>query len=302
MNRYGFPGFPNKYELLKCLEMIKALKPYVLFGYPSNLYRIVKMWQDYDSSALQIPMIVTTGEMLYGYQREYLGQQLSGQVYDYYGCNEVGSIAFECEYHVKHIADERVYIEITDEAGKPTSALGDITITDLENYAMPFIRYKNGDTGTIVENCCKCERGLTVLMSIDGRAQEYLRALDGNYVPAIFFPATFRDLKGIDQYQIVQTDERTIILKIVKNRSFSGDELAAMTLMIKSLIGEAVLIKIEECDHIPLSRIGKTRHVISHVPFELRNATSMKASVWQDHRSRTGAVNEDYDAQDCPFG
>jgi len=266
MNIYSFPAFAKKDELLRYFQEIKMLHPYCLTGLSSNLYRIATVCHENKIDSIQFPVIFSTAEMLYDYQREFLERQFSSKVFDYYGCNEIGSLAYECEYKNKHISNEHVIIETTDSNGVSViDKLGEITITDLDNYAMPFIRYKNGDVGIVTNRNCNCKRGLSLLKSLEGRAQAFLKTLDGNYVPAIFFPTRFRNLKGIEEYQIIQTDIYNIIFKIVKNAFFCEKELTEMVYAIREIIGKEVNIKVEECKHIPLTGRGKTRLVISHL-------------------------------------
>lgn len=270
IQNYCFPAFAKEHELVSYIEKIKLLQPYALKGYASNLYRIVTVCQNQCKDEVQIPVIFSTAEMLYEYQREFIEKQLNSRVYDYYGCNEIGSIAYECEYNTKHISDEHVILETTDSMGNQiNNTLGEITITDLDNYVMPFIRYKNGDVGIINNERCKCRRGLSLLKKVEGRTQDFLKTLDGNYVPSIFFPCRFRNLKGIKQYQIIQTDIHNITLKIVKDQFFCAGELEEMKKTIRTVLGDKININVEQCEHIPLTGRGKTRLVISHLPTEL---------------------------------
>ncbi len=269
INRYYFPAFAKYNELISFVKKIKRLQPFYLTGYASNLYRILTIWDNHKVKDIQIPVIFSTAEILYDHQRNFIEKQYNSRVFDYYGCNEIGSLAYDCEYKKKHITNEHVIIETIDSKGNNViNTSGEIIVTDLNNYAMPFIRYKNGDAGTLTNKKCRCERGLSLLKSVDGRTQDFLKTLDGNYVPAIFFPTRFRNLKGIEQYQIIQTDIHNINLKIVKNQFFSGKELKEIIGAIREMIGNEININIEEFHNIPLTGRGKKRLVISHLPTE----------------------------------
>ncbi|MBI5055601.1 MAG: phenylacetate--CoA ligase family protein [Nitrospirae bacterium] len=269
VNRYCFPAYAKENELIRHFEKIKSVRPFALTGYASNLYRIAAVCHKQKINDVKIPVIFSTAEMLYDHQRDFIEQTFNGRVFDYYGCNEIGSLAYQCEYGNKHISDEHVIVEATNAGGVPVMNVpGEITITDLDNYAMPLIRYKNGDVGVTATGACECGRGLSTIKSLQGRAQDFLRAEDGNYVPSIFFANRFRSIKGISQYQIIQNDARNITMKIVRNDSFSGAELTGMTDIIKGAIGQSVNIRVEECDSINITGRGKTRLVISHVPVE----------------------------------
>jgi phenylacetate-CoA ligase len=269
INSYYFAALVKRDQILECSRKIKSLHPFCLTGFTSSLYLNSSLYEKHNVTGIRIPVIFTCGEMLHDYQRNLMEKNLNGKVYDFYGSNEIGSVAYECEHNNKHITDEHVIIETVNSQGANVSnTCGDIILTDLDNYAMPFIRYKIGDVGTLTDKKCECGRGLRVLKSLDGRSQEFLKTLDGNYIPGIYFPPRFRELKGIEQFQIIQPDINNITLKIVKNKLFSPEELEKMIQMIKEKIGKGVKISVEECSHIPLTERGKTRLVISNLPTE----------------------------------
>ncbi len=56
---------------------------------------------------------------------------------------------------------------------------GDVVITDLFNYGMPFVRYANGDVATPSANRCACGRGLPLLARVDGRVLDAIRTPAG---------------------------------------------------------------------------------------------------------------------------
>ncbi len=266
INNFTFSAFEKQRELVGYARKIRKIGPKSVTSYASNLYRVARIFHDNGIRDLEVPVIFSTGEMLYDHQREFIERVFRGKVFDYYGCNEIGSLAYECEYHERHITDEHVLIEVAGSHGASVlDSLGEFIITDLDNFAMPFIRYTNGDAGIITQERCRCGRGLTLMRSLEGRVQEFLRTVDGNYVPSVVFPGRFRNLKGLDQYQIIQEDIREIILNVVKNRSFTQEELDEMVSVIKELLGAEVKVVVREKDHIELTARGKNRLVISKV-------------------------------------
>lgn len=268
INEHSIPHFRKEDEVISCSSHIRKMNPFCVTGLTSYLCHIASIYGK-NNARMHFPVMFTTSEMLYEHRRNLLENNLNGKVYDQYGCVEIGSLAYECEHHNKHITDEHVIIETTNSKGAHViNTSGHLIITDLDNYAMPFIRYKIGDTGTLTDRHCQCGRGLRILKSMDGREQEFLTTTDSNYVPAIYFPTQFEKLKGIEQYQIVQHDIYHITLKIVKKSPCSAGTLDKMIKVIKAKIGNTVNISVEECDHIPLTSRGKTRLLISHVPVE----------------------------------
>ncbi|MBI5739847.1 MAG: phenylacetate--CoA ligase family protein [Nitrospirae bacterium] len=264
---YFYYALAKKEQLSKYLNEIKSLDPFCLSGLASSLCRNAGLIEKYNMNGFRIPVIFSYGEMLHSHQRTLLESSFKGTVYDYYGCNEIGSMAYECEYHNKHITEEHVILETVNSNGSDVvDTSGNIILTDLDNYAMPFIRYQVDDAGTLASGECNCKRGLRILKSLDGRSQEFLKTPDGKHVPMISFLYNFNRLQGIEQYQIIQTGFHNITLKIVKNNFYSPRDSEAMVRVIKEKIGNKVNVIVEECDHIPLTARGKTRLIISHLP------------------------------------
>ncbi len=267
INMYYFPAFAEKDQLVDYFTRLNSHNQFCLTGLSSNLYRIAVECARLNIDYIRFPVIFTTAEMLYDYRRDLLEKTFQGKVYDYYGCNEIGSLAYECDHDNKHITDEHVIIETINSNGKSViDSPGEITITDLDNYAMPFIRYRNGDVGTITDKSCPCKRELRVLKSVDGRSQELLKTSKGEHIPSGYFPSKFKDLAGIKRYQVIQHDIHRIELKIVKSNSFSQQELSQMIDIIRDKVGITVNIEVNTCDHIPLTAVGKMRLVVTHIP------------------------------------
>jgi phenylacetate-CoA ligase len=96
-----------------------------------------------------------------------------GPVFDVYGCREVMMIAGECEVHNGlHVSMENLVVEIiVTENGRERPAregeTGEVVLTDLHNFAMPFIRYANGDIATAGPTTrCPCGRALPRIRSV----------------------------------------------------------------------------------------------------------------------------------------
>ncbi len=155
--------------------------------------------------------VFTTGEMLYPQQRKLLSDRFNAPVYSYYGSNEIGGIAFECEQGEKHVTDEHILLETLDDNGQPVwDQPGRIVITDLDNHAMPLIRYELGDEGILTREPCICGRNHNRLLRLIGRGQEYLENAQGDRLPVTFFEGRFRDLTDIGRVQLVQRDHSQI--------------------------------------------------------------------------------------------
>ena len=63
-----------------------------------------------------------------------------------------------------HINADALYFEIIKDDSRPANPgeTGDIIITDLYNFGMPFIRYKIEDMGVMTDRKCTCGRGFAI--------------------------------------------------------------------------------------------------------------------------------------------
>ena len=248
----------------KYVEVIQRSKARFLRGYASAVYLLAKLMTEC-GLRLRLQAVFPTAETLHDYQRELITECL-GQVFEYYGCGELNSIAFECEEHQgMHISEEHVYLEVLRE-GNPVAEgeMGAVTLTTLQNYTMPLIRYQNGDVAVLTSQPCSCGRNLRRIVKILGRINDLLRAKDGRLISGAFIPHLFRITKGIQQVQVIQETTDLLIVRIVKGPQFTERELELVLETIQRYLGE-INIEVEYVDHIPATAMGKLRFVISKV-------------------------------------
>lgn len=81
------------------------------------------------------------------------------KVLNMYGTIETWGIAETCKYNNMHINSDNVYLELVDEEGEvfeEYNRVGRVVITALNQFKMPFIRYKTSDYAMIVNEQCYC--------------------------------------------------------------------------------------------------------------------------------------------------
>jgi len=265
----NYPDIPEE-NFVQFAQKIKKIKPVIIRSYPTLLYTFSKRLRNinfvYDGAA-----VTTTGSILYPHYREAIEKQFNCKIFDAYG-GEGTPVSFECEEHCGyHMADEDVIVEFL--RGTEPAAPGEISrivFTNLNNYSMPFIRYDIQDLGSYSEDQCSCGRGLSVMKSIHGRDADILVTPSGKFILAHFFGIIFRDIPGVEQFQVIQNKIDAVTIKIVKNFNFSEKNFAFITKEIQKQLGDDVDLHIDFVEEIPLSgRSGKRRYVISDIPLGL---------------------------------
>tara|TARA_R110000868_G_scaffold177409_6_gene415866 strand:- start:93 stop:1379 length:1287 start_codon:yes stop_codon:yes gene_type:complete len=198
----------NESKLHSYYKLIKENNIKYIYGYTSAIL----IFLDYlriNKLHLKLKGIFTTSETIitsvYFLAKEYC----DCDVFDIYGANDGGILAFECEAHDGyHISSERTHLEIID---------NNIILTDLLNTSFPFIRYKVGDMSsekTLIKEKCTCGRSLFRLKHISGRVNSYIEDLDNKKIHTQFFSHVFYSEIKIKQFQIIN-EQSNIIVNII---------------------------------------------------------------------------------------
>jgi phenylacetate-CoA ligase len=248
---------------------IKRKKIRLLIGYASSVYFFAQFMNKHHSGEMKFKSVRTISEMLHKYQRDLVEKVFDCKVFDTYGNRENGLIAAECSSHKGyHINAENLYLEILDKSGKPVSpgSTGEIAVTDLNNYAMPLIRYLTGDIGSLSPITCTCGRGLPLIEKIEGRILDALFTSNGSSINGLVFSGFFINYSdGIEKYQFIQNlkGEADLFLKLSK--PFTKDQFELFQKNLTTYLNNRLLIKYHIVDEIPLQKSGKHKFIISNI-------------------------------------
>jgi phenylacetate-CoA ligase len=238
----------------------KLLKfqPELIWGYATAMYTFSKFLKDkqLDTNSLNIKVIITTGDLLYDHVREFINSVFNCPVANHYAARDAGVIAGECPKGNMHIHAENVIVE---------SINSELIITHLENYVMPFIRYRIGDIGILSEELCPCGRGLPLLKSLEGRTNDILLTPSDKSVHSLSMVYIMRDIKNIKQFKVVQEERDRLVIKIVKESNFAEVDAVYIIRKIKELMGKEINIFFEFVNEIPKEPSGKFKWVVSNV-------------------------------------
>lgn len=257
-------------NMLIYAKKLLQYKPKVIIGYSSPLYLFAKFLEENKIEGIHPRSIISSAEVLYDYQRELIESVFQCKVFNRYGCREFSTIAQECPEHSgMHINAEHVYVECLGEDGEPAAPgeSGELIITDLDNYGMPFIRYRIGDVGVLSDRKCNCGRGLPMMETIEGRTFDIIVGTNGSQLGGTFWTLLLRTaVDGIKQFQVIQESKNEINIKIVVDEKFKSEYIGMLTDKIHEYCGDDMEVNFGIVDKIPLTKSGKFRFVISKVP------------------------------------
>ncbi len=233
----------------------------IIRSYASSAFMLAKL-----AEGRSIPKpnaIATTGETLYENWRRKIEDVFETMVLDGYG-GESTPVAFQCPRGSYHVCAESVVLEVL-RGNEPTDGMGEVVITNLDNWAMPLIRYKLNDLVTPSTEVCECGRNLPMLKSVEGRDSDIVITPNGSFLVVHFFTILFEYLEGVEAFQVIQEELDRLRIKIVKNDRFEKKDEEYIINKIREHAGE-VDVEFEFVDRI--SSKNKRRFVISKVPIE----------------------------------
>lgn len=249
-------------------DAIDRYRPAVIVGYVGPLAQLAQWIVDTGRRVHRPESVIGAAEALHPFQREAISQAFGCPVYNTYGCREFMLIASECSHHQRlHVNADHLVVELVGPGGQPVAhGPGEVAITDLSNYGMPFIRYVNGDLATAsAARTCPCGRGLPLLERIDGRVLDAIRTPDGRILPGEFFPHMLKDVRGLMHFQLVQRQLDRLELSIVRGDGFDDASLAYIRRETAKVLGHGVALDTRFVDEIPLTRSGKRRVTLSEL-------------------------------------
>ena len=240
-------------------EYLLTKKPALIRAYSQALYEIAK---DFESKGLKFNLkaVTTTAEPLLKHHRDLFQKVFNCETFDQYGCGEIGGIAYECNHHEGlHITEERVIVENLDNS---------TVFTDLDNLAMPFIRYQNGDELNISNSLCSCGRRSKLIKSVTGRTSDYILGINNNkmhwgYFWHLFYDTNIASERNLIKFQVIQESLERIRFEVVADE-FNMEDKKMLELNMRKFLGDMV-IEIKNVNDIPPSISGKHKAVINRL-------------------------------------
>lgn len=269
--RCSYHGFnANHHDVQAALHDLKRRRIRHLVGYASSLYLLSRAMRDLGFGNPGIRTILSTGDTLFPEYRRTIEDVFGVKVVDYYGAGGEGfHLASQCEARQQyHLHVENSVIEILKD-GRPArpGEMGEVVVTQLDNRAMPLVRYGTQDAAIASDvEPCACGRELPLLASIQGRVPDIIFAPDGSALVVHFFTILFEHLVGIRQFQILHRVPNRIDVRIVPGQDYrSTPTETRIRDAVASATSGSLAVEFDYVTDIPLSGSGKRRFVISEV-------------------------------------
>jgi phenylacetate-CoA ligase len=263
-----------RYENVSCfdpaeeqLQMLRTIRPDFIHGYPSSLALMGSVILEKGISDLKPRMVSTAAELLHKKEREIINAAFGVNLYDRYAARECGNIAWECDRHNGyHVNTDTMVVEtVRDSKPAEPGERGEVIVTNLHSYAMPFIRYRIGDIGIMSDQECACGVETPMMFAIEGRDEDFITLNDGRKISPMMITGTLDHVPGIRQFRVIQESMEEIIVLLAKGEGFMTETLQRAETGLRRILDAGINIKCHVLDDIPRESNGKVRAVISKV-------------------------------------
>lgn len=246
----------SKSTIKEYASKLNKFKPKAIFAFPSSLFTLSNLL-DEAGLKVTIPLLFTSSETLYPFQREKIEQTLGGRIFDRYSTAERTILLHECASGNFHAAPKYGISEFLDK-GKGVITTGFI------NKAFPLIKYQIDDTFRFMEAPCACGKGLGI-SSIEGRVDDVVVLQDGTRIGRL--GVAFQGIPNLRYAQIIQDNTNGINVNMVTASDFKKAEQDLLEKKLRQRLNDSILInfnQVEEQDIIK-TLSGKFKLVISKV-------------------------------------
>jgi phenylacetate-CoA ligase len=252
---------------LAFLKWCQLLKPKLLRGYVTAINDLAIFLDERKLTFPELKGVILCAETVDEGTQSYIERVFHSPSYNSYGGRELSLIGMECsQKNGLHEVSENNYVEFEEINLEGYDNAGELVITNLNNYGMPFIRYKIGDIGIpgLVDSC-KCGRGLPLIKRIIGRTTEMFIFGDGTRIAGEMFIHLMKDLP-LKEYQFIQASDSTIVLRVKKSDNVRGDLRKRIQQTYQKYLPKNVTIGFEEVDGFEKTATGKLKFVYRQIP------------------------------------
>lgn len=244
------------------VDLILDWRPEFIWGYVNALANVAEALERRGHTDVGVRVVQTFSEMLHDFQRERIERVFGAEAFDHYGSKEFGSLGIECSQHDGlHLFAQLRLFEL-EGCTDPGDGTGELLVTDFGNEAMPFLRFRIGDTLTLDHTPCPCGRGLP-RARIDGRSIDQIVLRDGTRMLAGFF-SDLMDPRRVSRFIVHQRSYDRIDCRIEPSDSFTDDFGEHLVREIRGQLGvDDVRLRLES--ELDPSVAGKYRLVRSDV-------------------------------------
>jgi phenylacetate-coenzyme A ligase PaaK-like adenylate-forming protein len=220
--------------------------------------------------------VVNISERLMPKAREHYAEIFGAPILDNYSMGECLFLTNGCTAsHGMHINADWALVEVVDENSQPVpdGQLGaKVLITNLANYAEPFIRYEIGDMIQMATEPCGCGSNLPLIDHVEGRDSDVFEIKTDKGTKSLqptIFELVLGRLLDVREYQIVQEENTRFRILIEPLPGKQLDRGRAEKMMHEQLreygLDKQLEVKVEPADKLTNDGEQKFKRVVSRL-------------------------------------
>lgn len=244
----------SRANIRRYAELLLSFKPKAIVAFPSSLYTLVNLLEE-EKIQVEIPLLFTSSETLYPFQREKIERALNGRIFDRYSTAERSILLHECEHGNYHEAPMYSLFEFRKKG---------VLTTAFINKGMPLIKYQIDDSFMFMDKPCACGKGIGV-SNIEGRVDDVVLLEDGTRIGRL--GVAFQGIPHLRYAQIVQEHRKGITVNLVTTSEFRTEDEDLLLKKLRHRLNGSLSIefnKVKE-EEIQKTRSGKFKLVVSKV-------------------------------------
>jgi len=197
----------DKFPLM--YEKAKEFKPKFLFGYPSAVLSFIKQSKLHNLPRLEIRGVILASETVYPDELKIIEEYFGVDVLSHYGHTERNAIAYRINQEKYNFMNSYGLVRVDN---------SEIITTTFDNFVMPFINYKSGDS---VAGNINYYDGTDVVKDVDnieGRTQDFLVTKDERLVSiTTMCGGQHLPLETMDAIQYIQNENGCVTVLVEGN-------------------------------------------------------------------------------------
>jgi phenylacetate-CoA ligase len=250
--------------LQRFLTALRRNRPAAVSGFTSMLAFIAQEVVDrgINVAAGSVSTAWNGGEMLLPEHSTLFQRAFGVPIQNLYGGRELSVIAFQPTHeNTLEIVRPWLYAEIVGDDGRavPAGEVGRILLTSTICRGTPFLRYEIGDLASAPADD-NTEAGPTRLGALHGRTAGLLKLPNGRTISNLFWNHLFKEVPGVDQFQVVIESESSLRFLLV-GRAFTSVQEQEFRQTVERLVG-SLTVTVEWVPQIPLTPQGKLVQVV----------------------------------------
>jgi phenylacetate-CoA ligase len=275
--------------LQRFYQDMQRRRPEYLYGYSSMVYEFALYLRENRLRADDLGMkgAVCTAESIPDYQRTTMEAVFGCRVISEYGSAETGIISYQCPRGRHHVSDDCILLEIIDEDGNalPVGEIGNVTVTVLNSFAAPIIRYQLGDLASLSDDTCGCGVNLSLIDRIIGRTSGVIITPQGRCFHSIALYYIMKDYAdkfgGVRQFKVRQTHVDRLEFHIAAGTEFSAESQAWIEQKARETFGHDMRLEFFVRERLERSASGKLTDFETLLPVEEHLLASYRSGARQ---------------------